>query len=85
MSSVLIQEKDKTEQLVYFVIKVFQGGEARYPKFRRHALALLITTRKLKCISNDVILWSKLFIPFPSLEEVELTRTTMSWFVGLSE
>lgn len=64
MSFVLIQEKDKTEQLVYFVSKVFQGGEARYPKIERQALGLLITITKLKCISNDVILWSKLFIPF---------------------
>lgn len=37
---VLVQEKDKIEQPIYFVSNVFKGGEARYHKIERPSLVV---------------------------------------------
>lgn len=48
MISVLVQEIDKAERHMYFVIKVFKGAEMRYQKIEKLGLAIVITVRKLK-------------------------------------
>lgn len=48
MRSVLVLEKDKVNQHVYFVSKVFKGVKARYQKIERLSLEVMITTRKLR-------------------------------------
>lgn len=48
MSSILVQETEEGEKAVYFVSKVLKGAELRYQKIERLALAVVITSRKLR-------------------------------------
>lgn len=47
MSSVLIQETNKSEHLVYFVRKVFEGAMACYHKIDKLAMVIAFMMRKL--------------------------------------
>lgn len=48
MNFVLVQDKQKTKQLIYSVSKMFKGTKLRYQKIERLALAVVITIRKLR-------------------------------------
>ncbi|KAL0444928.1 UNVERIFIED_CONTAM: hypothetical protein Slati_2215500 [Sesamum latifolium] len=47
VSSVLVQEEEGNQTPIYYVSKVFNGAESRYPSIEKMALALVIT-RKLR-------------------------------------
>lgn len=47
MSYELIQEKNKVNQPVYFISKVFEGVKFMYHKIERFTLAVVINARKL--------------------------------------
>ncbi|KAK2999843.1 hypothetical protein RJ639_023861 [Escallonia herrerae] len=47
VSAVLIREQDGRQFPIYYVSKVLQGAEQRYPNAKKLAFALLIATRKL--------------------------------------
>lgn len=47
MSHVLFQEKNKVEQLVYLVSKVFNDAESKYQKIERPTLAIVIIVGNL--------------------------------------
>ncbi|KAL0416725.1 UNVERIFIED_CONTAM: hypothetical protein Slati_3504400 [Sesamum latifolium] len=48
MSSVPLQEEEGTKTPIYYVSKVLNGAESRYPPIEKMALALVITARKLR-------------------------------------
>ncbi|KAL0444775.1 UNVERIFIED_CONTAM: hypothetical protein Slati_2200200 [Sesamum latifolium] len=48
ISSVLVREEDDTQTPIYYVSKVLNGAESRYPPIENIALALIITARKLR-------------------------------------
>ena len=48
ISAVLIRKEGQVNQLVYYVSKVLQGLETRYPFTEKVALALLSASRKLR-------------------------------------
>ncbi|KAL0445843.1 UNVERIFIED_CONTAM: hypothetical protein Slati_1712200 [Sesamum latifolium] len=48
ISSVLVQEDEDTQTPIYYVSKVLNGAESRYPPIEKTALALVITARKLR-------------------------------------
>ncbi|KAK3009658.1 hypothetical protein RJ639_014744 [Escallonia herrerae] len=48
VSAVLIQEQDGRQFPIYYVSKVLQGAEQRYPNAEKLAFALLIAARKLR-------------------------------------
>ncbi|KAL0439397.1 UNVERIFIED_CONTAM: hypothetical protein Slati_2422700 [Sesamum latifolium] len=48
VSSVLVREEDDTQTPIYYVSKVLNGAESRYPPIEKMALALVITARKLR-------------------------------------
>ena len=41
LSIVLVREEDKTQRLIYFISKTFQGAELRYQKIKKLALVLV--------------------------------------------
>jgi hypothetical protein len=43
----LIREDDGIQKPVYFVSKALHGAEERYPKIKKLAFGLIITSRKL--------------------------------------
>ncbi|KAK3013984.1 hypothetical protein RJ639_008144 [Escallonia herrerae] len=47
VSAVLVQEENGQQLLIYYVSKVFQEAEQRYPNTEKLAFALLIAARKL--------------------------------------
>ncbi|KAL0378416.1 UNVERIFIED_CONTAM: hypothetical protein Sradi_3147100 [Sesamum radiatum] len=48
VSSILVREEEGNQTLIYCVSKVLNGVESRYPPIEKMALALVITTRKLR-------------------------------------
>nr|KYP41357.1 Retrovirus-related Pol polyprotein from transposon 17.6 [Cajanus cajan] len=48
VNSVLVQEQEASQVPIYFVSRVLQGGETRYQKIEKLALAILVTARKLR-------------------------------------
>ncbi|XP_072066641.1 uncharacterized protein [Arachis hypogaea] len=48
LATVLIREEEKTQQPVYFVSRVLQGPELKYSKLEKLALALLVSSRRLR-------------------------------------
>ncbi|GFS34945.1 hypothetical protein Acr_00g0036910 [Actinidia rufa] len=48
VSVVLIREEDQVQKPIYYVSKVLMGAEARYPRIKKLAYALMITARKLR-------------------------------------
>lgn len=47
MRSVIVQEIDKVEKLVYFVRKIFKDVVMRYKKFEKLTLVVFTAARKL--------------------------------------
>ncbi|KAL0416465.1 UNVERIFIED_CONTAM: hypothetical protein Slati_3478400 [Sesamum latifolium] len=48
ISCVLVREKEGTQKPIYYIGKVLNGAESRYPPIEKMALALVVTTRKLR-------------------------------------
>ncbi|XP_039146852.1 uncharacterized protein LOC120284115 [Dioscorea cayenensis subsp. rotundata] len=48
LSTVLLRKEEKVDKTVYYVNKVLQGAESRYPFAERVALALVLASRKLR-------------------------------------
>ncbi|KAL0309294.1 UNVERIFIED_CONTAM: Retrovirus-related Pol polyprotein from transposon [Sesamum radiatum] len=48
VSSVLVREEDGARTPIYYVSKVLNGAECRYPSIEKMVLALVITARKLR-------------------------------------
>ncbi|KAL2235182.1 UNVERIFIED_CONTAM: Retrovirus-related Pol polyprotein from transposon [Sesamum indicum] len=48
VSSVLVKEKGKIQNPVYYVSKMLQGAETRYAEIKKLALAVVVTARKLR-------------------------------------
>ena len=47
-SAVLIRERDRVKQLVYYCSRALRGAEERYPKMEKLILALVTRSRKLR-------------------------------------
>ena len=48
VSATLVRDEGGSQQLVYFVSRVFRGAEERYPRMEKLAFALITAARKLK-------------------------------------
>ena len=48
VSVALIREEDKKQLPAYYVSKVFQRAEAKYPRIEKITLALIVASRKLR-------------------------------------
>ncbi|KAK3007035.1 hypothetical protein RJ639_017330 [Escallonia herrerae] len=58
VSAVLIREQDGRQFPIYYVSKVLQGAEQRYPNAEKLAFALLIAARKLRpYFQSHTIIW----------------------------
>ena len=48
VSAALIREEDRKRLLVYYVSQAFQGAEAKYPRIKKIAFALIVASCKLR-------------------------------------
>ena len=48
MSAALIREEDRKQLPVYYVSQAFQEAEAKYPRIKKIAFALIVSLRKLR-------------------------------------
>ena len=48
VSSVLVKEADRVQRPIYYVSKILQGAETRYPQIEKLAYAPVVAARKLR-------------------------------------
>ncbi|RDY09020.1 Retrovirus-related Pol polyprotein, partial [Mucuna pruriens] len=86
ISSVLIQERDGEQWPVYFVSKVLQELETRYPRIDKVALALVTTSRRLRPYFQNFSIVVRTDLPIRQvLGKPDLARRMVAWSVQLSE
>ncbi|XP_012844975.1 PREDICTED: uncharacterized protein LOC105965010 [Erythranthe guttata] len=86
ISSVLFREKDKRQLPVYYVSKILQGAELRYPEVEKVGLALITTARRLRpyFLSHTIIVRTS----YPlrqTLGNAEASGRMVKWAVELGQ
>ncbi|XP_072076539.1 uncharacterized protein [Arachis hypogaea] len=82
----LVIETGKTQQLVYFVSRVMQSTEQRYPKIEQLALTLVITARRLRHYFQIYTIIVRTNQPLRQiLTKPELAGRLTKWSIELSE
>ncbi|RDX83584.1 Retrovirus-related Pol polyprotein from transposon 17.6, partial [Mucuna pruriens] len=86
ISSIMIQEKEKEQCLVYFISKTLQGPEKRYQKIERGALALVVASRRLRPYFQSFSIIVRTDLPIHQvLRKPDLAGRMVAWSVQLSE
>ncbi|XP_016164614.1 uncharacterized protein LOC107607148 [Arachis ipaensis] len=86
ISSALVLETEKAQQPVYFVSRVMQSTEQRYPKIEQLALALVTTTRRLRHYFQSYTVIVRTNQPLRQiLTKPELAGRLTKWSIELSE
>ncbi|XP_020973549.1 uncharacterized protein LOC107646977 isoform X3 [Arachis ipaensis] len=86
ISSALVRETGKTQQPVYFVSRVMQPTEQRYPRIEQLALALVITARRLRHYFQSHTIIVRTNQPLRQiLTKPELAGRLTKWSIELSE
>ncbi|XP_072076753.1 uncharacterized protein [Arachis hypogaea] len=86
LATVLVREEGKTQQPVYFVSRVLQGPELKYSKLEKLALALLVSSRRLRQYfqSHRIVVRTDQTIR-QVLQKPDLASRMMTWAVELSQ
>nr|XP_029148723.1 uncharacterized protein LOC114925322 [Arachis hypogaea] len=86
LAAVLVTEEAKTQQPVYFVSRALQGPELRYSKLERLALALLVSSRRLRQYfqSHRIVVRTDQAIR-QILQKPDLAGRMMTWAIELSQ
>ncbi|XP_025618967.1 uncharacterized protein [Arachis hypogaea] len=86
ISSALVVETGRIQQPVYFVSRVMQPTEQRYPKIEQLALALVVTARRLRHYFQSHTIVVRTNHPLRQiLTKPELAGRLTKWSVELSE
>ncbi|XP_020977986.1 uncharacterized protein LOC110271420 [Arachis ipaensis] len=86
ISSALVIEAGKTQQPVYFVSRVMQPTEQRYPRIEQLALALMVTARRLRHYFQSHTIVVRTNHPLRQiLTKPELAGRLTKWSIELSE
>ncbi|XP_057444235.1 uncharacterized protein LOC130736417 [Lotus japonicus] len=86
ISSVILQEVNREQKIVYFVSHTLQGAEIRYQKIEKAALPVLVTARRLR--PHFQIFQVKIRTDLPLrqvLQKPDLSGRLVAWSVELSE
>ncbi|XP_016172873.1 uncharacterized protein K02A2.6-like [Arachis ipaensis] len=86
LAAVLVTEEAKTQQPVYFVSRALQGPELRYSKLERLALALLVSSRRLRQYfqGHRIVVRTDQAIR-QILQKPDLAGRMMTWAIELSQ
>nr|XP_025628119.1 uncharacterized protein LOC112721264 [Arachis hypogaea] len=84
--AVLVREEGKAQQPIYFVSRALQGAELRYSKLEKLALALLISSRRLRQYFQgyQVVVRTDQGIR-QVLQKPDLAGRMMTWAIELSQ
>ncbi|XP_072054170.1 uncharacterized protein [Arachis hypogaea] len=86
ISSVLVTETGRNQSPVYFISRVLQPTETRYPKIEQLALALITTARRLRHYFQSHTIIVRTDQPLRQiLTRPELAGRLIKWSVELSE
>ncbi|XP_016172929.1 uncharacterized protein LOC107615377 [Arachis ipaensis] len=86
ISSALVLETEKIQQPVYFVSRVMQSTEQKYPRIEQLALALVITARRLRHYFQSHTIIVRTNQPLRQiLTKPELAGHLTKWSIELSE
>ncbi|KAK3029876.1 hypothetical protein RJ639_038673 [Escallonia herrerae] len=85
-STVLVREEDGVQKPIYYVNKVLQDVETRYPKIDKIALALIISARRLRSYFQSHTIVVLTDQPLRKvLLSLEASERLVNWFVELGE
>ncbi|XP_020207479.1 uncharacterized protein LOC109792474 [Cajanus cajan] len=86
ISAIIVQEHQKLQTPIYFIIRVLQDTEKRYQMIEKLALALVTAARQLRPYFQSHQVVVKTDYPIRQiLRKLELTGRMISWSVELSE
>ncbi|RDX73535.1 Retrovirus-related Pol polyprotein, partial [Mucuna pruriens] len=86
ISIVLVQEREGEQRPVYFVSKVLQGPETRYPKIDKAALPLVTASRRLRPYFQNFGIIVRTNLPIRQvLGKPDLAGQMVAWSIQLSE
>ncbi|KAL2240957.1 UNVERIFIED_CONTAM: Retrovirus-related Pol polyprotein from transposon opus [Sesamum indicum] len=86
VSSVLIKEKGKIQNPVYYVSKMLQGAKTRYAEIEKLALAVVVTARKLRPYFQSHRIMVRTNHPLRNiLTRPEASGRMIKWAVELGE
>ena len=86
VAAVLISEKDKVQQPIYFVSHILNPAEARYSLIEKVAYAVLIAARKLRPYFDAHTI--QILTNFPlekALQKMDTAGRLLRWAIELSE
>ena len=85
-SAVLVKDKDRVQQLVYYCSRALRGVEERYQKMEKLILALVTIARKLRPYFQAHTIEISTEYPMNQvLHKPEASRRLMKWAIELSE
>ena len=85
-SAILVRDKDRVQQPVYYCNRTLRGAEERYPKMEKLILALVIAARKLRPYFQAHTI--EILTKYPMkqvLHKLETSGRLMKWTIELSE
>ena len=86
ISVVLIRDKDRVQQPVYFYSRALRGAEERYPKMEKLMLALVTAARKLRPYFQAHTIEISTKYPMKQVQrKPETSGRLMKWAIELSE
>ena len=86
VSVVLIREENKRQLSVYYVSQAFQGAEVKYPRIKKIAFALIVTSHKLRLYfqANPILVMMDQPIK-NSMNKPEAAGRMFQWAIKLSQ
>ena len=85
-SAVLVRERDRVQQPVYYCSRALRGAEERYPKMEKLILALVTTSRKLRPYFQAQTVEVLTEYPMKQiLHKPETSGRLIKWAIELSE
>ena len=86
ISSVLVQEQNQVQKLIYFVSKALQGPELRYQSLEKAALAVVFSARRLRHYFHSFTVVVMTNLPIQKvLQKPDLAGRMVRWAVKLPE
>ncbi|KAL0439296.1 UNVERIFIED_CONTAM: hypothetical protein Slati_2412600 [Sesamum latifolium] len=86
VSSVLVQEEEGNQTPIYYVSKVLNGAESRYPLIEKMALALVVTARKLRPYFLSYPVGVRTNTPLKQvLGKPEISGRLIKWVIEISK